>query len=259
MSRLDDAINQAKTDLAAANALADSDANKATKVAAAQATVNTLEAQRQAINDEINDGVRNRLPSAESTAQENERKRIAGILGIPPDQVTDEKLQEVKEAYAGQLSEVERQRQEQQSLQSRISTLETEAERNKRIAENAEKVVKQNLIESAVKDALLAEGVTHETGEGKQSYLGVALEQAMKLGTVDVKVVTDSDGNVKVEGDVTGAAEAARAAKEKYPVFFGGPTQDVINPRRTPRGGDDRPDLSESSYKPNYSIPGARQ
>lgn len=259
MSRLDQLIRQAETDLSNAQALPDSDESKAGKVTEAKARLQALRDTKSAADDEINDAVRTRIPSAETTAKEEERKRIAGILGIPVEQVTDEKLQEVKEAYQGRLSETEREKQAREAAETRATTLETENERNKRIAENARARHEDFLKRQAVVEQLLGLGVIHETGENAQSYLDLATDEALKNGNVTVEVEVDDDGNLNVKGEVQGAKEAAEKVKETRPALFGEGTQQINNPPHTPQDRRRQGGGGGSAYRPALSVTGPRQ
>lgn len=258
MARIDDAIRAAETEVTTAQALPetteDEKATKATKVAAAQAKVSVLKDQKTAIENDISDAVRGRLPDAERTAKENERKAVASALGIPVDQLTDEKLAQVKQAYQGQQSEVEREKNRAEAAEQQVTNLTTSEERAKRIAENARKSHEDSIKRGALRAELLTRGVIHETNEGGTSYLDLAVEQAERLGTVEAKVEVQEDGSLKVVEDVKGAGEAADKAAQKFPAFFG----DVVeNPRQTPRGKTGGGGATPS-YDPPLAVRGPR-
>lgn len=260
MARIDDAITQANTDLTAARALPESDTDRTVKIARAEARLNTLNDQKKAIQDDINDAVTGRLPDATRTAKEDERKAVAAVLGIPVEQLTDEKLAEVKAAYEGQLSEVEREKQRAKAAEGQVETLKAQVESANNVKTTAKQATANLLIKNALKTELITQGVIHETeGDSPASYLDVALEQALKQEGVTVDVQVDDSGNVAVQGDVQGTTDAVQKVKQKYGVFFGTGQQGIVNPRNTPRRGDDNVDISKSSYKPNYSVPGVRK
>jgi len=258
-TRLDQAISAAETELRNAQALPEGTdeekRTKATKVAAASASVNTLKAQKASWQQDIDDAVQNRLPDANTSAQEQERARVAGILGIPKDQLTDDKLAEVKQAWHGTLNS-------QQQLETRATTAESNAQAEKERADKQERIAKAardqlatSLIEGAVRQELLSEGVVHEVGEGKVSYLEPALREALRVGTPKVTIDIKDDGTLEVKGDVTGAKEAAAEAKKQIPAFFGkaGATRETGSTQR----GDTTTVRSDGApaYKPNYSTP----
>ena len=233
MSRIEQAIQAAQGELASAQALGDADESKVTKVAAAQAKVSALQNQKKAIEDEISDAVRSRVPDAETSGKEAERKAIASALGIPVEQFGDEKLAEIKQAYQGQQTESERLKGNLESVSGERDALKGERDAFKERYENTLKA-------SAVERELLAKGVRHGS---EDSRLAMAVKNA------DFSKVT-----VKDDGTVEGADKAADGVKQASPEWFsdyaprfGGPPP---NPRPD-KSGKDRP-----AYAGNYSIPG---
>ncbi len=252
MARIDDAITTAKGELTAAQGLSDTDEAKATKVAASQVKVSILEGQKKAIEDDINDAVTGRLPHAKEAAKNAERKSVAAALEIPADQLTDEKLAEVKRAYQGQQSEVEREKQAREAAETRATGLETSEQRARQIASTARANLEATLKRQAAEREHLKLGVVHTD---EQSYLeGVMQLTGMEDITVDVDV--DDDGNLTVKGEPKGAKEAAEKVKERYAAMYGdyAPNLGAVppNPRARNNVKQGQP------YTGNYSIPGAR-
>lgn len=209
MSRIDEAIKAAQAELSTAQALPDTDEGKSTKVAGAQAKVTTLQSQKQAIEDEINDAVRNRLPDAEKNAKESERKTVAAALGIPVEQLTDEKLSEVKQAYQGQQTEADRYKQE-------LATEREAREKAEKNRDENEKAIRANRLRDAISDAL----DTRELRPNKKK---------LALRSIDTSGI-----NMDEQGNITGVDEAADALKtEEASWFEAAPPED---PSPTPPG-----------------------
>ena len=254
MGKLAEKISAAKTKLTQAQTSGD-----ATKVAAAQAEVNALEALDNEgfgfTQDDVNSAVTGRLPDAEASAKNAERKVLADRLGVSVEKLDDE-LKAIEEQRKSQQTEAQRLQGALSTREAELNNAQAERDKNKRIAETARANLEEALKRSAVERALLSSGVVHETGEGKASYLDVTTEQALRLGDVNVEVEVDDQGNLKVKGEVTGADEATKKVKEKYPAMFG--EGGYRAPSETPTSNDqDNNKSGLGGYRPRYIRPQA--
>ncbi len=260
--KIDELITKAQGELTAAQALPDTDDTKTSKVAAAQAKLSALQSAKDAAQEDINGAVRTRIPDAENSAKEAERKALAQSLGVAVDKL-DEELERLRKLRADQQSEVDRERQAREAAETRVSTLETESQRAQRIAETSRKQLEDTLKRQAVERALLAQGVIHETGEGddKRSYLDGAYKLT-DTSSVTVDVEVDDEGNLQIKGQVQNAEEAAKKTKQEYPAMFADGQQGGLQtPLRTPGGGGTPGNSTgqSSGYNPRYNVPGQRQ
>lgn len=264
---LDNLITQAQAEVTAAEALPDTDSEKPRKVAEAKGKVAALQQAKGAgytrTQTDVDNAVQGRLPDAQSSAKEDERKRVAAALGIPPEQLTDEELKRLKQLREGQQSELERANTAAQTAQQQLETTQAERDRLKKQAETARANLEETLKRQAVERALLAEGVIHGTGKDEQgnerpSYLDGA-RRLTDLSQVSVEVEVDQSGNLNVKGEVQGAAEAAKKTKETYPAMFGEGSSGVVNPPTTPQDRRRNTNQGGPAYRPNLSVTGPRQ
>lgn len=254
MARIDDAITAAQSEVTAAKALPENTeeekATKATKVAAAEAKLSTLTAQKQAIQDDISDAVRGRIPDAEKTAKENERKVLAQKLGVKLEGL-DAELDRIEKERRGQQSEVSRLTSDLTTREQELATEKAEREKAQRIAETARDQLRSTLIENALTTELIKQGVIH--GE-EQSYLDGARNLTKRDG-ITVEVEIKDDGTLEIKGDVQGAKEAVEKTKETYAVMFG---ETVESPTETPRGKSGGGGGKKPVYNPPLAVTGPR-
>lgn len=223
MSRIEQAIRAAREELDAAKALDDSDGEKAGKVAAAEAKVSVLEAQKKAIQDEINDAVRERIPGAESGAAERERKRLADLYGVTVEEL-DDKLRE--SADKNRTAETEAKRLQREKDEADAAKSEAEKERDE-----ARQTLRSRDIRDAAYDALEAANY-----RGKKSHA---------FGSLDLSKVEEKDGKF----DATNAVEALKA--DEFPGF-----EEPLNPPPSIQHRHKKKDEKKRAYRPNYSVPG---
>lgn len=253
MARIDEAIRAAEGALTAAQALPESTdeekATKATKVAAAQAKVDALKEQKQAIEGDINDAVQSRLPDAKKA----ERETLARKLGVPVEKL-DEELDRLENERRGQQSEVSRLTSDLTQREQELATEKTEREKAQRIAETAREQLRTTLIESAVTSQLISQNVINTE---EQSYLEGA-RNLTSLSEVSVDIEIKDDGTLEVKGEVQGAKEAVEKTREKYPVMFG-EAFDVATPTPPGRGGSSARGGGggkKPAYTPNLAVTG---
>lgn len=224
------------------------------KIAAAEAELSALQNVQSAgyvhTQGDIDSAVTNRLPDAQNSAKEAERKALAQKLGVPVEKLDEELDRMEQERRSGQ-SEVQRLSTDLASRDQELATERTSREQAQKTAETAREQLERTLINNAITTELIKAGVIH--GE-EESYLEGA-RNLTKTDEVTVETEIDADGNLKIKGEVQGAKEAAENTRETYPVMFG----DVVEtPIETPHGnkGGRQQKQGQGNYKPNYSITG---
>lgn len=253
---LTDLITAAETALANAKALPETDTTRQQKIDAAQGHLNGLRAAEAAGYTRTAQDESTTVQQRVGETKESERKALAQALGVEVEKLDDEIARINNDRRSGE-SEAQRLQREIAAKDTTITTLETEKQRHERIGQTAKTQVENLLRRQALESELRSRGVVHEVGDdGKvvSSYMDLAVEQAERLGDIKVPVEVDDEGNVKVTGAVTGAAEAADKVKEKIPVYFG---ETLEAPHRTP-GPRDK-DKKIPAYTPNLAVTGPKQ